>query len=124
MIDRLTSMVFSMTATALVWFHWHFLREFNPPQIGMRFLKLLVMASPLTLVMQLFGLVSPSLQIVSLLSSLSPLLFLVLAWRIEMPAPNAPLRLTRQRLIWIYLSTSFIMASAALPALGLLPSAT
>ena len=124
MIDRLTSMVFSMSATALVWFHWHFLREFNPPQIGMRFLKLLVMASPLTLVMQLFGLVSPSLQIVSVIYSLSSLLFLLLAWRIEMPAPNAPLRLTRQRLIWIYLSTSFIMASAALPALGLLPSAT
>ncbi|NQW94773.1 MAG: hypothetical protein HQ446_12230 [Polaromonas sp.] len=121
-IEQLTSMLFPITTTAVIWFHWHFLREFTPPPLGMRCLKLLAATGPLTLVLMLAGLTRQSLQITSVIAFLYPALLLLLAWYTPQPALDDPPRLSRWSLIMIYVFLLIIMSSAALPALGLLPS--
>jgi signal transduction histidine kinase len=120
-LDGLNSAMNSITATAVIWFHWHFLREFKPPQLGMALLKWLAIATPLTLLMMLAGLVRQALLIISTLSTLYPILLMFLAWRIPKSAPSDPLRLSRGRLIMIYSLTLIVLSAAALPALGVLP---
>jgi signal transduction histidine kinase len=120
-LDGLNSAMNSITATAVIWFHWHFLREFKPPRLGMALLKWLAIATPLTLLMMLAGLVRQALLIISTLSTLYPILLMFLAWRIPKSAPSDPLRLSRGRLIMIYSLTLIVLSAAALPALGVLP---
>ena len=120
-LDGLTSAMNPITATAVIWFHWHFLREFKPPRLGMALLKWLAIATPLTLLMMLAGQMRQALQIISALSTLYPILLMFLAWRIPKPAPSDPLRLSRGRLIMIYSLTLIVLSAAALPALGVLP---
>jgi signal transduction histidine kinase len=121
-IDGLTSAMFSITATAILWFHWQFLREFKPPRLGMLILKWTAIATPFTLLMMAAGLMRQALQFISTVSTLFPLLLLLLAWLIPKPAPSDPPRLSRGRLIMIYSFLLLVLSAAALPALGLLPS--
>ena len=121
-IDRITSAMFPITATAVVWFHWHFLREFKPPPLGLRCLKWLAAATPLTLLVMLAGLMRQAHQIVTAMTLLYPLLLLLLAWCTDKPAPGDPPRLSRRHLISIYGLMVLVLGYAALPAMGWLPS--
>ena len=121
-IDSLTSVIFSITTTAVIWFQWHFLREFKPPRLGMLTLKWLVIVTPVTLLMMAAGLMRQALQLISTISTLYPFLLLLLAWQIPKPAPSDPPRLSRGRLIIIYSLLLLFLGAATLPALGLLPS--
>ena len=121
-IDRITSAMFPITATAVVWFHWHFLREFKPPPLGLRCLQWLAITTPLTLLLMLAGLIRQAHQIVTAMTLLYPLLLLLLAWRTDKPAPGDPPRLSRGRLISIYGLMVLVLGTAAMPAMGWMPS--
>ena len=121
-ISNTTSALFAITTTAVLWFHWHFLREFKPPVLGMRCLQLLTMATPLTLLLMLAGFMTQALQIIAFMCTLYPVLLLLLVCLADKPAPSDAPRLSRLRLIVIYSTMCLILASATLPALGWLPS--
>ena len=121
-IDRITSAMFPIAATAVLWFHWHFLREFKPPLLGLRCLQWLALATPLTLLVMMAGLMRQAHQIIAVLTTLYPLLLLLLAWCTEKPAPGDPFRLSRRRLISIYSLMVLVLGAAALPAMGWMPS--
>jgi signal transduction histidine kinase len=121
-ISHMTSAMFSVTTTAVLWFHWHLLREFKPPALGMRLLQLLMVVTPLTLLLMLAGLMTLALQAITLICTFSPALLLLLACFIEKPAPGDSPKLSRLRLIMVYGAMCLILASATLPALGWLPS--
>lgn len=121
-ISDATSALFAITTTAVLWFHWHFLREFKAPVLGMRCLLLLAITAPLTLLMMLAGLMTQALQIITIMCTLYPLLLLLLVCIAEKPAPGDTPKLSRLRLILIYSAMCLILASATLPALGWLSS--
>ncbi|WP_297723394.1 ATP-binding protein [Limnohabitans sp. Rim8] len=118
-ISGLTSAFFPIGTTAVLWFHWHFLREFKPPRLGLVILKWLAIATPLTLLMMLGGLMRQALQIISALSALYPFLLLLLALLVPRPLPGGSPRLSRGRLILIYCILLIVINVAALSALGL-----
>ena len=121
-ISYATSALFAITTTAVLWFHWHFLREFKAPVLGMRCLLLLTITAPLTLLLMLAGLMTQALQIINIMCTLYPLLLLLLVCLAEKPAPGDKPKLSRLLMILIYSAMCLILASATLPALGWLPS--
>ena len=121
-ISHMSSVMFVVTTTAVLWFHWHFLREFRLPALGLRLLQALAMMTPLTLLLMLAGFMRPALQIITLICTFSPALLSLLACFIQKPAPDDPPKLTRLRLVVVYGVMCLILASATLPALGWLPS--
>ena len=121
-ISDMLSALLPITTTAVLWFNWHFLREFKPPVLGMRCLLLMALTTPLTLLLMLAGLMTQALQIVVLMCTIYPFFLLLLVCLAEKPAPDDKPRLSRPRVILIYSSMCLILTSATLPALGLLPS--
>lgn len=121
-ISDATSALFAITTTAVLWFHWHFLREFKAPVLGMRCLLLLAITAPLTLLLMLAGLMTQALQIITIMCTLYPLLLLLMVCLAEKPAPGDTPKLSRLRMVLIYSAMCLILASATLPALGWLPS--
>ena len=121
-ISDASSALFAITTTAVLWFHWHFLREFKAPVLGMRCLLLLAMTTPLTLLLMLAGLMTQALQIITIMCTLYPLLLLLMVCLAEKPAPGDTPKLSRLRMVLIYSAMCLILASATLPALGWLPS--
>ena len=122
LLDAITSWTFPLSHAVTVWFHWHFLREFNPPRSGMRFLKALMAMLPLQWLLLLSGHTATAMLINTLLVSLTSPLLLLLVWFI------APLRyrdahqLSRRYLLMIYGLLLLIVFSLTLPALGWVPS--
>ena len=121
-IDRIHSAVFPLTATTVLWFHLHFLKEFDPPAVGIRLLKWFTWMTPITLALMLAGYVRWALQITMVIVLLTPPLLLLLAWFTVRPAPGAPSRLTRWQLISIYTAMMLILWNATLPAFGWQPT--
>jgi signal transduction histidine kinase len=121
-IDRISSAMFPITAATVVWFHWHFLREFKPPRLGLRCLLGLAAALLLTLLMMMAGLMRQAQQLNTAITLLTPMLLLVLAWRTATPTPSDPPRLSRRHLIGIYSLMLMVLSTAALPAMGWMPS--
>lgn len=122
MIDLITSAMFPITAATVLWFHWHFLREFKLPALGMRCVKWLAVATPLILLLMLAGLMRQALALTMLVTVLTPLLLLLLACFAGKPAPGAQPSLSRHQLIAVYGLTLAILWNATLPAFGWLPS--
>ena len=121
-IDTLSSVSFPITATAVLWFHWHLLREFSPPRLGMRFLGWLTVITPLTLLFIPAGLTRLTLQITLFTTLIYPLLLLVLAALSRPRTLAEPPRLSRRTLIVAYSLNLIVLWNATLPALALLPS--
>ena len=121
-IDLITSTMFPITAATVLWFHWHFLREFKPPALGLRCVKWLAAATPLILLLMWAGLMRQALALTMLVTVLTPLLLLLLAFFTGKPAPNQQPRLSRRQLIAVYGLTLAILWNATLPAFGWLPS--
>ncbi len=121
-IDRITSMLFPITTATVLWFNWHFLREFKPPLLAMRCLLLLAVAALLSLPIMLAGLMREALKFNSVIALLYPPLLLLLAWLSANPAPGDPPRLSRLQLVLIYSPMALFTWAAAMPALGWLPS--
>jgi signal transduction histidine kinase len=121
-IDQITSMLFPITTATVLWFNWHFLREFKPPLLAMRCLLLLAVASLLSLPIMLAGLMREALKFNSVIALLYPTLLLLLAWLSANPAPGDPPRLLRLQLVLIYSPMALFLWAAAMPALGWLPS--
>lgn len=121
-IDRISSAMFPITAATVVWFHWHFLREFKPPRLGLLCLLGLAAALLLTLLMMMAGLTRQAQQLNTAITLLTPMLLLVLAWRTATPSPSDPPRLSRRHLIGIYSLMLMVLSTATLPAMGLMPS--
>lgn len=122
LLDALTSWLFPLGQTVTVWFHWHFLREFNPPRGGMRCLQALMALLPLECLLLLSGQTSAALQLNVVAASLTPLLLLVMVWRIPPSDGRATHPLSRRHLLVIYGLMLLILLSATLPAMGLFPS--
>ncbi len=122
LLDTITCWLFSLTQTATAWFHWHFLREFNPPRLGMRCLQALIALLPVECVLLLTGQTRAALQLNVLVVSLTPLLLLVMVWRIAPPGPQETRLLSRRQLLMVYGLMLLTLGSATLPALGWLPS--
>ena len=121
-IDRITSMLFPITTATVLWFNWHFLREFKPRLLAMRCLLLLAVAALLSLPIMLAGLMREALKFNSVIALLYPPLLLLLAWLSANPAPGDPPRLSRLQLVLIYSPMALFTWAAAMPALGWLPS--
>lgn len=121
-IDLITSTMFPITAATVLWFHWHFMREFKPPALGLRCVKWLAAATPLILLLMWAGLMRLALALTMLVTVLTPLLLLLLAFFTGKPAPGEQPRLTRRQLIAVYGLTLAILWNATLPAFGWLPS--
>ncbi len=121
-IDWITSAMFPITATTVLWFHWQFLREFKLPALGMRCLKWLTIATALIVLLMLAGLMRLALQLTMIVTVLTPLLLLLLACFATAPAPGEEPRLSRRQLITVYGLTLAILWNATLPAFGWLPS--
>jgi len=121
-IDLITSAMFPITAATVLWFHWHFLREFKPPALGLRCVKWLAAATPLILLMMLAGLMRQALALTMIITVLTPPLLLLLACFTGQPAPGEQPRLSRRQLIVVYGLTLAILWNATLPAFGWLPS--
>jgi signal transduction histidine kinase len=122
LLDAITSWLFPLTQTAVLWFHWHFLREFNPPQGGMRGLQALMALLPLECLLLLAGQTSTALQLNVVAASLAPPLLLAVAWRATRLDRSATHQLSRRNLLAIYGLMLLTLLSATLPALGWLPS--
>ncbi len=123
LLDAITSWMFPLAQTATVWFHWHFLREFNPPRLGLRCLEALMALLPVECLLLLAGQTRAALQLNVVVTSLTPLLLLVMAWRMAPPAPQETRLLSRRQLLTVYGLMLLTLGSATLPALGWLPSA-
>lgn len=121
-IDLITSAMFPITSATVLWFHWHFLREFNPPALGLRCVKWLAAATPLILLLMLAGLMRQALALTMFVTVLTPLLLLLLACFTVQPARGEQPRLSRRQLILVYGLTLAILWNATLPAFGWLPS--
>lgn len=121
-INTLSSVAFPITATAVLWFHWHLLREFSPPQLGMRCLGWLTLITPSTLVFIPAGLTRLTLQTTLITTLIYPLMLLALAALTRPRQPAEPPRLSRRTLIVAYSLNLIILWNATLPALGILPS--
>lgn len=121
-IDLITSAMFPITATTVLWFHWQFLREFKLPALGMRCVKWLTLATPLILVLMLAGLMRQALELTMVVTMLTPLMLLVLACFATTPPPGEVPRLSRRQLIAVYGLTLAILWNATLPAFGWLPN--
>jgi signal transduction histidine kinase len=121
-IDTLSSVSFPITATAVLWFHWHLLREFSPPRLGMRCLGWLTVITPITLLFIPAGLTRLTLQITLLTTLIYPLLLLVLAALSRPRTLAEPPTLSRRALIVAYSLNLIVLWNATLPALALLPS--
>ncbi len=122
LIDQIHSATFPMTATAVLWFHWHFLREFRPPALGMRLVKWLALATPLTLLLMWTGHTRLALQTTMVIILLTPPMLLILALLTPKPADSEPPRLTRTHLVVIYSLITLILWNATLPAFGWQPT--
>ena len=122
LLDAITSWFFPLTQTASIWFHWHFLREFNPPRLGLRCLPALMALLPVEWLLLLAGQTSAALQLNVVVTALTPLLLLFMAWRITPPGPQETRRLSRSHLLVVYGLMLLTLYSASLPALGWLPS--
>ena len=120
--DRISSAMFPIGASAVLWFHWHFLREFKPPRLAMHGLQGLATGAALLPLVVLAGLTRQALQITVALTVLYPPLLLLMAWRTKVSARDDPPRLSRRRLMSIYGLMMLILGTAALPALGWMPS--
>ena len=121
-IDMITSTLFPITAATVLWFHWHLLREFKPPALGLRCVKWLATATPLILLLLLAGSTRMALQLSMILTVLTPPLLLLLACFVAKPAPDQQPRLSRRQLIAVYGLTLAILWNATLPAFGWMPS--
>lgn len=121
-INHLHSAVFPLTATTVLWFHLNFMREFDPPAIGVRFLKWIMWATPLMLVVMLAGYMRLALQITMVITLLTPLLLLLVACFTAKPSADTTPRLTRGQLIGIYTAMLLILWNATLPAFGWQPT--
>ncbi len=121
-ISHLTSAGFTLVADAVLWFHWHLLREFRPPPLGMRCLKWLAILTPFSLVFMALGLTSLGLQMTLVIAMLTPLLLLILAVLSAKPVPEESPRLSRRYLVVAYSLMLIILWNATLPAFGWLPS--
>ena len=122
LLDAITSWMFPLAQTATVWLHWHFLREFNPPRLGLRCLPALMALLPVEWLLLLVGQTRAALQLNVVVTSLTPLLLLVLAWRTAPPAPQETRLLSRRQLLTVYGLMLLTLGSTTLPALGWLPS--
>ena len=120
-LDRITSVMFPITSATVLWFHWHFLREFKPPALGMRALQWLAAVFLLSIPMMAGGLMRQALQLNAVVVTTYPALLLLLGLLTAKPAPNAPRNLTRWHLGAIYSTMLLVLWLAALPALGWLP---
>jgi signal transduction histidine kinase len=120
-LDRMTSVMFPITSATVLWFHWHFLREFKPPALGMRALQWLAAVFLLSIVMMAGGLMRQALQLNAMVVTSYPALLLLLGLLTAKPAPSAPRNLTRWHLGAIYSTMLLVLWLAALPALGWLP---
>ena len=117
-MSMLSSVLFALAGTTLIWFHWHFLREFNPPRLGMLCLKVLCLLLPLELLLLLVGKITLALQINTAMTTTSTLLMLVLVWQSPAARPAQSPTLTRRHLLVIYSLIAATMWSVALPAVG------
>ena len=118
-LDLLGSMVFPLAGATLLWSHWHFLREFNPPQLGMRCLKALWLLLPLGLLLMLGGKISLALHMNATVAAIGTLMMPVLVWKSQAARPEQSPRLSRRQLLLIYSLIVVTLWSAALPAIGL-----
>lgn len=121
-ISTLTSATLPITASAVLWFHWHLMREFTPPALGLLLLKWLAILTPLNLLLMLAGYLSVALQITLIVAMLTPFMLLVLAIFAGNPKPGSVTRLRRRYLIGAYAVMTLILWNATLPAFGWLPS--
>lgn len=121
-IDQIHSAIYPVTATSVLWFHWHFLREFKPPALGMRLLKGLMLATPLNLLLMAAGHTSLALQITMLIVVLTPPIMLFLALLTPKQKAIDRAQLKRGHLILIYVLTTLILWNATLPAFGWQPT--
>jgi signal transduction histidine kinase len=122
LLDAITTWLFPLAQASTVWFHWHFLREFNPPRWGMRGLQALMALLPLEWLLLLAGQTSAALQLNVVAVSLTLLLLLGMVWRTTSPDRQATQLLSRRNLLTIYGLMLLTLGSATLPALGWLPS--
>jgi signal transduction histidine kinase len=121
-IDLLTSAMFAITTIAVIWFHSHFLREFKPPELGMHFIKVLLVITSLTLILMVSGRMRLALQTLAVISIAYPLLLLFLSGLTVHASPGETPRLARRHLVLLYGVMFAVLCSATLPALGLMPS--
>ena len=121
-LDAMTSWLMPLVQTVTVWFHWHFLREFESPRLGMRCLQVLMALLPLECLLLLAGQTRAVLQLNVVATTLTPLLLWVMVWRLPPPGPHEVMRLSRRHLLAVYALMLLTLLSATLPALGLLPS--
>jgi len=122
LLDAITSWLFPLTQTVTVWFHWHFLREFNPPRAGMRCLQALMALLPLECCLLLAGQTSAAMQIAVVAASLTLLLVLGTVWCMTPHDRRVTHLLSRRHLLTIYSLMLLLLWSATLPVLGWLPS--
>ncbi len=122
LLDTITCWLFPLTQTASIWFHWHFLREFKPPRLGMRCLQALMALLPVECLLLLTGQTRAALQLNVVVTALTSLLLVAMVWRIAPPGPQDTGRLLRHQLLRVYSLMLLTLFSTSLPALGWLPS--
>ena len=118
-IDRLHSGVYVLTATSVLWFHWHLLRKFSPPAVAMKILRFVSIATPLNLILMVADYTSLALKITMITVLVGSPFMLMLAVFTSKKDEGKPTMLNRSHLIAIHGLVTGILITATLPALGL-----
>ncbi len=122
-LDRGFSLCIVAYPSALIWFDYQLLREYRPPQWGMRLLLCFIALLPLELVLILVDQVQPALRLNMLIVLGAPLVTLLLAIAARNPAPVkdwvAPV-IPINVIVAFHVFVVLTLTIQVLPALGLM----